>query len=151
MACSVTLLFFPARISIIESAWGISKWSFLFNLLGVTILKGKYKTSYFDNLIEKVHKHLFSWSNYFHSAGGKLNLIKYVLQSMPIHFVASWFPQWVTYRFEKPFVSVFWNNSNNSKHFQWVSWSAICTPTSRGGLGLCSLADLSLAFKFKQF
>lgn len=40
-----------ARISIVELASGINKRSFSFTYLGVPIIKSKYKTAYFNNLI----------------------------------------------------------------------------------------------------
>lgn len=91
-----------------------------------------------------MQKCLFNWSNYSLTVGGKLILIKHVLQSMPIHLLTSiGLPKGVINRLERLFVSFFWNNSDNSKHFHWIIGSAICTPTSEGGHGLRYLADIS--------
>lgn len=82
----------------------------------------------------EVQKRLFKWTSRFFLVGHKFVLIKHVLRSMPIHLIGSiGLLKGVTNRLKKPFSSFFWNNSDNSNTSS-VSWSAICTPTSKEAL-----------------
>lgn len=54
-----------AQISTMGSMSGIGNQTFPSTYLEVPIIKGKYKTTYFNSLVKKLQKHLFNWSNGF--------------------------------------------------------------------------------------
>lgn len=60
-----------SRISIMEAASGICNCSLPFIYLGIPIVNGKYKTSYFNGLIEEVQKNCLT-ASCFLSDGDRL-------------------------------------------------------------------------------
>ncbi|KAL0342533.1 UNVERIFIED_CONTAM: hypothetical protein Scaly_1915900 [Sesamum calycinum] len=63
------------------------------------------------------------------SHGGRLALIRSVLQATPLHLLQG--------------------SYNGRKHIHWSSWAKTCFPVAEGGLGVRSLADYVRAFSMK--
>lgn len=77
----------PGRINRMRQASGYMDTNFPFNYLGCPIFTGMKKTSHFDGMLAKVVKKLNGWKSKILSYGGKMVLIKNVLQSMPTYIL----------------------------------------------------------------
>ncbi|PKU87700.1 Putative ribonuclease H protein [Dendrobium catenatum] len=118
--------------------------------LGTPIYKGKKRSFLFDNIFTKIEKKMNNWSSNFLSYGGRLILIKSVLNSMPIYLFHTLLPSIsVCSKLERIFNKFFWGSTFNNKSIHWSSWDKNCGTLSEGGLGCKSLMDSSKAFSYK--
>lgn len=73
------------RINRLRKCTGFMEKSFPFMYLGCPIYIGKKKNCYFDNMLTKNVKRLNEWQGKMLTYGGKVVLIKSVLQALPIY------------------------------------------------------------------
>ncbi|KAL0283459.1 UNVERIFIED_CONTAM: hypothetical protein Sangu_2888800 [Sesamum angustifolium] len=84
------------------------------------------------------------------SHGGRLALIRSVLQATPLHLVQVIHPpKSVLITIERIFNGFFLGSYNGRKHIHWSSWAKACFSMAEGGLGVRSLADYVRAFSMK--
>ncbi|KAL0433131.1 UNVERIFIED_CONTAM: hypothetical protein Slati_2647400 [Sesamum latifolium] len=84
------------------------------------------------------------------SHGGRLALIRSVLQVMPLHLLQVIHPpKLVLITIERIFNSFFWGSYNGRRHIHWSSWKNACFPVVEGGLGVRSLEDYVQSFSMK--
>ncbi|KAK4392731.1 putative ribonuclease H protein [Sesamum angolense] len=84
------------------------------------------------------------------SHGGRLALIRSVLQATPLHLLQVIHPpKSVLITIERIFNGFFWGSYNGRKHIHWYSWAKVYFPVAEGGLGVHSLADYVRAFYMK--
>ncbi|XP_060185616.1 uncharacterized protein LOC132615077 [Lycium barbarum] len=125
---------------------GISRGQFPFIYLGCTIFHSRKKKVYYAELIKKIKGRLHSWKGKLLSFGGKVVLIKSVLQAMPLHLLSVLAPpKCVLNEIHKIFARYFWINKEEGRNRHWVAWQNVCLPTQEGGLGFKSLFDISNA------
>ncbi|KAL2250200.1 UNVERIFIED_CONTAM: hypothetical protein Sindi_2493700, partial [Sesamum indicum] len=102
--------------------------------LGVPLYKGNRK----------------GWAMMNLSHGGRLALIRSVLQATPLHLLQVVHPPksvWIT--IERIFNGFFWGSYNGRRHIHWSSWDKMCSPVAEGGLGVRSLVEYVRAFSMK--
>lgn len=99
----------------------------------------------------------YGWEMKVSSQGGRLMLIKSVLQSLPQYlFQAIQPPKSVSDRMEKLINRFFWGSDGNTRRVHWMSWNQDCFPVEEGGLGVRALSDvvkvilMKLSWRFKQ-
>lgn len=115
---------------------------FPFNYLGVLNVHGRMKAVYFEPLLDKIRARISGWKARILSFGGRITLIKSVLNSIPIYTLASMMvPKGVLVRIERLMASFLWN-AQGERMAHWVNWNSICSPNEEGGLGLESLEDI---------
>ncbi|KAL2246336.1 UNVERIFIED_CONTAM: putative mitochondrial protein [Sesamum indicum] len=118
--------------------------------LGVPLYKGNRKACLFDSLISRIRDMLQGWAMTNLSHGGRLALIRSVLQAMPLHLLQVIHPpKSVLITIERIFNGFFWSSYNGRRHIHWCSWDKICRPVAEGGLGIRSLAEYVRAFSMK--
>ncbi|KAL0304664.1 UNVERIFIED_CONTAM: putative ribonuclease H protein [Sesamum calycinum] len=118
--------------------------------LGVPLYKGNKKACLFDPIISRLRDLLQGWAMTNLSHGGRLALIRSVLQATPLHLLQVIHPlKSVLITIERIFNSFFWGSYNGRKHIHWSSWAKACFPMAEGGLGVRSLADYVRAFSMK--
>ncbi|KAL0329448.1 UNVERIFIED_CONTAM: hypothetical protein Sradi_4931500 [Sesamum radiatum] len=84
------------------------------------------------------------------SHGGRLALIRSVLQATPLHlFQVIHPPKSVLITIKRIFNGFFWGSYNGRKHIHWSFWAKTCFSVAKGGLGVRSLADYVRAFSMK--
>lgn len=71
---------------------GCSKKTLPIKYLGCQLFVGRKKTAYFNEIIFKLEKKLAGWKGKLLTSGGRLTLIKHVLQSLPVHILADFDP-----------------------------------------------------------
>ena len=82
--------------------------------------------------------------------GGKLILIRHVLNSMPMYLLQVLKPPkailialgWI-------FNSFLWDKTQEAKRIHWTAWKRDCFPTNEGVLGVRSLGDMVKTFSCK--
>ncbi|KAL0451233.1 UNVERIFIED_CONTAM: hypothetical protein Slati_1101400 [Sesamum latifolium] len=118
--------------------------------LGVPLYKGNRKACYFDPIIAWIRSMLQGWAMTNLSQGGRLALIKSVLEATPLHLLQVMSPpKSVLLAIERIFNEFFWGSYNGRKHIHWTSWAKICFSMAEGGLGVQGLADYVRAFSMK--
>lgn len=88
---------------------GIRQGDFPFTYLGCPVYYGRKCSIYFEDLIRKIARRIFSWKNRLLSYRGKYILINHVLQSIPIHMLSALTPpKGVIKKMHQLFVKFFW-------------------------------------------
>ncbi|KAL0920848.1 hypothetical protein M5K25_007863 [Dendrobium thyrsiflorum] len=113
-----------------------------FKYLGAPIFQGLKKSYLFDDIMKKMCEKISSWEFHFLSYGGRLTILKSVLNSMAFHLFQVIKPNVETVvRFERLLNKFFWGTRNDVKRMHWTSWIKLCGPLKEGGLGCKSIAD----------
>ncbi|XP_070027770.1 uncharacterized protein [Nicotiana sylvestris] len=85
-------------INRIRQCSGFMDKNFPLNYLGCPLYVGRKRTEYFDILLSKIVKRLNGWKDKLLSYGGKIVLIKGVLQSLPINTLSTMSPPKATFK-----------------------------------------------------
>ncbi|KAL0349842.1 UNVERIFIED_CONTAM: hypothetical protein Sradi_4133400 [Sesamum radiatum] len=86
---------------------------------------------------------LQGWAMTNLSHGGRLALIRSVLQATPLHLLQVIHrPKFVLTTIERIFNGFFRGSYNRRRHIHWSSWAKACFPVAEGGLGVRSLEKL---------
>ncbi|XP_027158364.1 uncharacterized protein LOC113759985 [Coffea eugenioides] len=138
------------QVELVASILGFQRQFFPMVYLGVPISRGRCSSIAFDGILARVRARIFHWSGKLLSMGGKLILIKHVLNSMPLHLLQVLKPpKTVLVALGRLFNSFLWDKSREDKRTHWASWEKLCFPTEEGGLGVRSLEDMVKAFSHK--
>ena len=90
------------------------------------------------------------WSTRLLSTGGKLIMLKHVLNSMPMYLLQVLKPpKAVLVALGRIFNSFLWDKAQDAKRIHWTAWEKMCFPMEEGGLGVRLLADTLKAFSCK--
>ncbi|XP_027156871.1 uncharacterized protein LOC113758040 [Coffea eugenioides] len=136
-------------ITLIQQVTGFQEQSWPVKYLGVPLIRGRKKSIFFDGVFASVRAKLHHWSSRFLSAGGKLILLRHVLNSMPLYLLqVSKPPKGVFLRLGRLFNAFLWDGKDG-RRIHWSSWEKLCFPVEEGGLGFRSLLDLEKAFAMK--
>lgn len=139
-----------SQVRVLEHFTGISCTTLPMTYLGCPLFNGRKKVVYFAPLIQKLQNRLAGWKSRFLSSGGRLILIRHVLQAMPIHLLATMDPpKGVLRQLESLFSKFFWSSSDGQSRRIWRSWSGISYPTLENGIGVRKLEDVLSAFTCK--
>jgi hypothetical protein len=101
-------------------------------------LGARYKSKEIWNpILEKMERRLAGWKRSYLSKGGRLNLIKSTLSSLPTYFLSLFAVlASVAHRIEKLQRDFLWGGLGDEFKFHLVNWRTICAPIQQGGLGL---------------
>ena len=84
------------------------------------------------------------------SAGGRLTLIKSVLESLGIYFMSIFkVPVGVAKNLETLRARFFWGAADGEKKISWVKWGVVLNSKENGGLGVGSIQALNKALLYK--
>jgi len=110
-------------------------------------LGASYKsTRMWDGVIEKIEKRLASWKRLYLSKGGRVTLIKSTLSNLPTYYMSLFpIPGSVAAQIEKLHRDFLWGGLGEEFKFHLVSWAKVCTPISKGGLGIRNLVIFNRA------
>lgn len=104
----------------------------------------------FDFLIDKFANRLQMWKSRVLSHAGRLVLIRYVLQALPIYYMAiSRIPKSVVNEITSIIRRFFWGKTGQQRFLAYVAWDRITEPLEEGGLGLRDLTTMNEALLMK--
>ncbi|KAJ9555885.1 hypothetical protein OSB04_010499 [Centaurea solstitialis] len=108
-----------------------------FRYLGVPLSAKRLVVSDFAILIAKIRSRILNWKSKSLSFGGRLQLIKAVLESLQLYWMSVFtLPSSVIQSIEALFRSFLWAQSDVSKGKNRVAWDVVCRPKKSGGLGI---------------
>ncbi|KAI0494122.1 hypothetical protein KFK09_024253 [Dendrobium nobile] len=138
------------RVQAIQRVCGFQAKSLPLKYLGTPIYNGKKKKFLFEDIFTLVQKRIATWSANFLSFGGRLILIKSVLNSIPIYLFNTLMPSpAICSRMEKLFNKFFWGAKLGTNVIHWSAWNKNCGKLEEGGLGCKSMYDTATAFSHK--
>ncbi|PKU72688.1 Putative ribonuclease H protein [Dendrobium catenatum] len=139
-----------AKINRISSITHFAHQTLPFKYLGAPIFRGLKKSHLFDEIIQKMIDRISSWEFHFLSYGGRLTVLKSILNSMAFHLFQVIQPNNGTVlRLERILNKFFWGSRNNIIKMNWTSWSKLCGPLNEGGLGCKSITDSIIVSSMK--
>ncbi|KAH0709403.1 hypothetical protein KY284_010830 [Solanum tuberosum] len=135
----------------INEITGFSQQDNPITYLGCPLYIGGQRIIYYSDLVAKVVKRISGWQSRILSFWGRVTLIKHVLQSIPIHTMASISPPKATLNYIKRVTTdFFWGWDKEKKKYHWTSWETLSFPYEEGGIGVRKLEDICTAMQFKQ-
>ena len=121
----------------IKMVTGFGKKSSPINYLGCPLYIGGQRIIYFSDVVDKVIRKISGWQSKILNFGGKVTLIKHVLQSIPIHTLAAISsPKSTLKHIKRLMADFFWGMDKDGKKYHWASWETLAYPTVKGVLEL---------------
>ncbi|XP_060210413.1 uncharacterized protein LOC132637320 [Lycium barbarum] len=112
----------------------------------------KKKIKYFDDLVSRITRKLSGWSGKCLSYGGKVTLIKSVLQAIPTYTLATLTPPKGTLQLiEKHLANFFWGSEGDKNKYHWRAWDKLCLNKGEGGIGVKLLQEIKDCFTCKRW
>ena len=101
-------------------------------------LGAHYKdSSIWNPIIEKMERRLSGWKRLYLSKGGRLNLLKSTLSSLPTYFLSLFtIPQAMAGRLEMIQRNFLWRASEKVFKYPLVAWEDVCMSVEVGQLGV---------------
>ncbi|KAL6570171.1 hypothetical protein OROMI_014685 [Orobanche minor] len=131
---------------------GFNKAELPIMYLGVPLWKGFQSFEMFGPLLSKIKNKLLTWNHHLLSTGGRLELIKLVLNSIAIYILQVVKPpENVIIALERLFNKFLWGTNDNRRRLHWAAWSRLCYPTGEGGFGCRDLHDIIRAGEIKMW
>ncbi|XP_055818647.1 uncharacterized protein LOC129887548 [Solanum dulcamara] len=120
--------------------------------LGCPLYIGRQRIIYFTSMVSKVTSRIRGWQTKVLNYGGRAALVKYVLQSLPIHLLSAITPTATTLKQIKSLIAnFFWGWDKEKRKYHWASWETLSYPTEEGGIGMKNLKDVCQALQYKQW
>jgi hypothetical protein len=111
-----------------------------FSYLGFFIKSSRYSSRDWLWLIDKFERRILLWCNKLLSMGGRYILIKAVLESLLIYWMAlAHIPVSILRTLRQLIFSFLWSGSNKFSGYHLCRWEAISKPKMMGGWGLKNL------------
>jgi hypothetical protein len=108
--------------------------------LGLPLGAGFKAKPIWNGVVEKIERWLASWKQMYLSKGGRVTLIKSTLSNLPTYFLSLFLiPASVANRIEKLYRDFLLGGLGDEFKFHLVNWSKVCSPISKGGLGIRNL------------
>ena len=117
-----------------------------FLYLGLPIGANPRWSDTWDPIVKKCERKLAKWKQKLLSFGGRVTLIKSVLNSIPIYFLSFFkapnkvLDKWVWIQ-----RLLLWGGGGEEKKIAWVKWESVCLPKEKGGLGIRDLRNFNYA------
>jgi hypothetical protein len=105
------------------------------------------RLSFWNLLVENIHKILSSWKSKNLSMDGRLGLIKFVLSSLPVYFL-SFFKALtcIISNIESLFKYFLWGGGGEEAHkIHCINWDKVCSGKNYGVLGVKRIREFNLA------
>ncbi|XP_022014076.1 uncharacterized protein LOC110913564 [Helianthus annuus] len=129
---------------------GCVKGGFPFKYLGIPLGANMNRVSNWDPIISIFRNRLSNWKARFLSIGGRVVLIKSVLESLPIYFFSIFkVPVKVVVRLESLMKNFLWGGSDEVRKTNWVAWDYVTRSIKFGGLGISKLKTVNDALLVK--
>jgi hypothetical protein len=105
--------------------------------LGFCLKPNGYRLVDWNWLIEKVDKRINNWTSRWLSLGGRLVLVKVVLQSIPVYwFSLAKVPISIIHKIQQLMENFLWRGANKTTGYHLSKWQTIASPKDLGGWGI---------------
>ncbi|KAL6576884.1 hypothetical protein OROMI_011160 [Orobanche minor] len=129
---------------------GFNKADLPIMYLGVPLWKGFQNFDMYGPLLSKIKNKILTWNHHLLSTGGRLELIKSVLNSIDLYCLQVLKPpENVIIAIERLFNKFLWGTNDNRRRLHWAAWSRLCYPKDEGGFGCRDLHDIIKAGEIK--
>jgi len=117
-----------------------------FRYLGYFLKIDRYKTKDWNSLIDMYEAQINHWCNRQLSIGGHCVLIKVVLESQPVYWLAlANLPSSILQKIRQLIYEFMWSGCNKKKKFHLCAWQLLARPKKFEGWGLRDLGIFSRA------
>ncbi|XP_055814708.1 uncharacterized protein LOC129884436 [Solanum dulcamara] len=124
---------FQSTVQRIKDITGFTQKSSPITYLGCPIYIGRQRIIYYSELIAKVVNKITGWQAKILSYGGRVTLVKHVIQAMPIHLLAASTPPSTTIKqIQSITANFFWGWKNDKRKYHWSSWKNLSFPYDEG-------------------
>uniref|UniRef100_A0A251UDF3 Putative RNA-directed DNA polymerase, eukaryota, Reverse transcriptase zinc-binding domain protein n=1 Tax=Helianthus annuus TaxID=4232 RepID=A0A251UDF3_HELAN len=123
---------------------GCQAEEFPFRYLGLTVGANMNRVVNWKPVYDIFDTRLAKWKAGLLSMGGRITLIKSVLESLPNYFFSLYkAPVQVIKELEAKIRKFLWGGDPSSNKVHWAAWDRVALPVDRGGLGLCKLKTIN--------
>ncbi|KAM0008293.1 putative RNA-directed DNA polymerase [Helianthus debilis subsp. tardiflorus] len=120
-----------------------------FKYLGLKVGANMNRVNNWQLVYETFRSRLAKWKSHILSIGGRVVIIKSVLESLPTYFFSLYkVPKKVVSDLESLIKSFLWGGSVEEK-MHWVNWDRVARHKKEGGLGLCKLKEVNISLLTK--
>ncbi|KAI3824227.1 hypothetical protein L1987_05677 [Smallanthus sonchifolius] len=121
-----------------------------FKYLGLTVGANMNRVSNWRPVYDIFEKRLSLWKASVLSIGGRVTLIRSVLESLPTYYLSLYkAPLKVIKDLEGLIKKFLWGGSSEGRKMNWVAWERVASPIKCGGLGLSKLLEVNTALLSK--
>ncbi|KAJ0758378.1 putative reverse transcriptase zinc-binding domain-containing protein [Helianthus annuus] len=118
--------------------------------LGIPLGANMNRINNWEPVVSVFQSRLSSWKSKSLSIGGRVVLLKSVLESLPIYFFSIFkVPVKVVEKLESLMRNFLWGGSEEVKKMHWVAWDKVSLPKKLGGLGIWKLSLVNKALLSK--
>ncbi|XP_055824413.1 uncharacterized protein LOC129892924 [Solanum dulcamara] len=111
--------------------------------LGCPLYIGGQRIIYFTSIVSKVISRIRGWQTKVLSYGGRVTLVKSVLQSIPIHLLSAISPTKTTInQIKRLIANFFWGWDTERRKYHYASWDTLSYPYKEGVIGVKKLEDV---------
>ncbi|KAF5773617.1 putative RNA-directed DNA polymerase [Helianthus annuus] len=140
----------PNEVNDMAGVIGCSADAFPFKFLGLNVGANMNRVENWRPVFDSLEKRLTLWKASLLSIGGRVTLIRSVLESLPNYYFSLYrAPAKVVKDLEALIRKFLWGGSSEVKKVHWVAWDRVASPLDSGGLGLQRLSDVNVAFLSK--
>ena len=108
-----------------------------FKYLGFVLNPNAYSFEYWMWLYKKIEGRIGCWTYKFLSRGGRLVLLKAVLQSIPVYWATiAYIPKGILQKLRKIFFSFIWSSNRHSKGIHLAKWKVLASLKDLRGWGI---------------
>ena len=150
-SCMLPINVSEEQVKFLAESFGCVVGTFPFTYLGLPMGTTRPRILDLTPMVDKVQRRLTASSSFL-AYGGRLQLIRSCLSSMPIFFLCSLdIPQGIIKQLNRIIRQCLWrgNNQDSSKQ-SLASWEMICKPKSSGGLGILDFKKQNQGLLMKQ-
>jgi hypothetical protein len=141
------------RLAHFASTLNCKAGSFPFTYLGLPLGITKPTLEYFLPMVSRVERRLCGIADFL-NYGGKLELVKSVLSSLPIFYMCTLeIPVTILEQMVKYMRHCLWRKKNQDVQARGnalISWDKVCKPKNQGGLGVLNLSIQNKALLLKN-
>ncbi|KAJ0488248.1 putative reverse transcriptase zinc-binding domain-containing protein [Helianthus annuus] len=124
--------------------------SFPFKYLGLMVGANMNRINNWKSVYDVFDARLAKWKARLLSIGGRITLIKAVLESIPNYYFSLYkVPVQVVKDLEAKIRNFLWGGEDSVKKLHWVAWDRVSLPKKYGGLGLSKLKNTNIALLSK--
>lgn len=129
---------------------GCKRGSFPFTYLGIQVGAKMTRVKSWDPVVDTIRNRLASWKVRHLSIGGRVTLLKSVLESLPVYYLSLYkAPKAVVVNIEQIMRRFLWAGPGIENKISWVAWDVVTTPKCKGGLGISKIEEVNKALLLK--